>query len=91
MIQDKIQRCDELVIVFPVRWGNMPAILKNFFDVNLSAGFAFNFVSGSNTPEKLLTNKTAKVYVHCDAPAFLYKWSVISGISIKHYLKRLIL
>jgi len=91
MIQQKITDCDEMVYIFPIRWGGVPAILKNFFDSNLSAGFAFNFVKWSNKQEKLLTDKTAKIFTHCDAPAFLYSFSLISGINIKNYLKRMIL
>ncbi len=90
-IQQKITRCDEMVIVFPIRWGGIPGILKNFFDTNFGAWFAFNFVKGSTKQEKLLTDKTAKIYTHCDAPAFLYKIPLISGINIKNYLSRMIL
>ena len=42
--QEKIISADEMVFFFPVWWGTMPAILKNFFDVNLQAGFAYKYV-----------------------------------------------
>ncbi len=82
---------DEYVFFFPVWWGNMPAILKNFFDCNFSAGFAFKFVSGKSMPEKLLIDKTAKIYTHCDAPRFLYSISGLMGINILRYMKKCIL
>ncbi len=71
-MQKLLAEHDEYVFIFPVWWGNMPAILKNFFDCNFMAGFAFNFVSGKMMPEKLLSDKTAKIYCHCDAPTLLY-------------------
>lgn len=91
LIQEKIARCDEMVYVFPVRRAGMPAILKNFFDVNLSSWFAFTFKWDTKKQVKLLTDKTAKIFVHCDAPAFLYKISFLSGIHIKHRISRMIL
>lgn len=69
----------------------MPAILKNFFDVNFSAGFAFNFIAGKSMPEKLLTGKTAKLYFHSDAPAFVYKIPFFVGINIRKYISKSIL
>lgn len=42
-MQEKILWADEIVFVFPIWWGNMPAVLKNFFDVNFSSGFAFKY------------------------------------------------
>jgi len=43
--QEKISLADEIVFVFPYWWGSMPAILKNFFDWNLSKSFAFEYVN----------------------------------------------
>lgn len=82
---------DEYVFFFPVWWWGMPAILKNFFDVNLSAGFAFNFIEWKAMPEKLLTNKTAKIFYHSDAPAFLYKMPLMTWVNIKKYISKAIL
>lgn len=90
-VQKMLSENNEYVFFFPVWWGWVPAILKNFFDINLSAGFAFNFVAWKSMPEKLLTNKTAKIYYHSDAPAFLYKTSLMTGVNIKKYLSKAIL
>ncbi|MEI7477555.1 MAG: NAD(P)H-dependent oxidoreductase [bacterium] len=40
-IQELIKKADELVFLFPIRWLDGPAILKNFLDCNLSVGFAY--------------------------------------------------
>jgi NAD(P)H dehydrogenase (quinone) len=43
-IQEKILWADELVFIFPIWWGDAPAIMKNFLDCNFSAGFAFKYL-----------------------------------------------
>jgi putative NADPH-quinone reductase len=45
-LQKKIQEADELVFIFPIWWGDMPAIMKNFFDSNFLTGFAFKYENG---------------------------------------------
>lgn len=89
-VHEMISRNDEMVFFFPIWWGNMPWILKNFFDVNFSAGFAFKFVKGKLSPEGLLKWKTARVFCHGDAPWIVYKIPVL-GIHIKRYIGSAIL
>jgi len=36
-MQEQITWADELVFVYPIWWYDAPAILKNWFDVNMSA------------------------------------------------------
>jgi len=84
-VQEKITWSEEMVYFFPIWWGNIPAILKNFFDLNFSAGYAFKFVRWKLQPDGLLAGRTAKVYCHGDAPAIVYKIPVL-GIHIKRYL-----
>ncbi len=43
-LQAKIKAADELVLVFPIWWVNVPAIMKNFFDTVLTSGFAYQYV-----------------------------------------------
>ncbi|RLD55485.1 MAG: hypothetical protein DRJ01_16590 [Bacteroidetes bacterium] len=69
--QERIFWADELVFVFPYWWGSFPAILKNFFDWNLSRGFAFEYVN--SRPKGLLMGKTVKVFSSSGAPSFIYK------------------
>ena len=68
--QDRIAKADEIVFVFPYWWGSFPAILKNFFDWNLSRGFAFEYVN--SRPKGLLTGKTVKIFTTTGAPKFIY-------------------
>jgi len=69
--QEKIKWADELVFIFPYWWGGMPSILKNFFEWNLSKGFAFTYVN--SRPKGLLTNKSVKIYTTTGAPSLIYK------------------
>ena len=68
--QEKITNADELVFVFPYWWGSFPAILKNFFDWNLSKNFAFKYVN--SRPKGLLEGKTVKIFTTTGAPKFIY-------------------
>jgi NAD(P)H dehydrogenase (quinone) len=70
MYQQKITWADELVFVHPMWWGSMPAIMKNWLDVNFSGGFSHTYKDGKAIP--LLTDKKAKVFITSDAPAFVY-------------------
>ncbi|MDQ5950335.1 MAG: hypothetical protein QG585_277 [Patescibacteria group bacterium] len=69
-IQAKITEADELVFVHPVWWVSMPAIMKNFLDQNFTSRFAYRYIDGKRIG--LLKGKTARVYVTCDMPIWLY-------------------
>jgi NAD(P)H dehydrogenase (quinone) len=84
-MQQKITWADELVFVHPLWWGGSPAIMKNWIDVNFSSGFSHRYENGKAV--KMLTDKTARVFITCDAPAFIYNflanpfksiWSIIT-------------
>ncbi len=87
-MQEKILEANELIFVFPVWWGNMPAILKNFFDVNLERGFAFKY--WNKWPIWLLKWKTARVFTTCDAPSLFYKLFFLP-MNLKWYFKMYLL
>lgn len=44
--QEMIKDSDEVVIIYPIWWMNMPAMLNGFFDKVLLYGFAFNYENG---------------------------------------------
>ncbi len=84
--QKNIKWADEIVLIFPIWWGYMPAILKNFIDTNFTAKFAFKYRKGSSIPKWLLPWKTVKVFITCDAMSIIYN-NIISPIYLKQYLK----
>ncbi len=85
-IQEKITNADEMVFFFPVWWGWVPAILKNFFDTNFSVSFAFNYKNWKS--EGLLKWKTAKVFTTCDAPKMIYSFPFFAWINLKKFLNK---
>ena len=86
--QEKIAWADELVFVFPYWWGSFPAILKNFFDWNLSRDFAFEYVN--SRPKGLLMGKTVKVFSSSGAPSFIYKLTGANSRLKKMFQKQIV-
>lgn len=85
--QESIQWADHLVILFPLWLGDMPALLKAFFEQAARPGFAFRY--GKGLPEKLLKGRSARVVVTMGMPGFFYRF-VYRAHSLKS-LKRNIL
>jgi putative NADPH-quinone reductase len=72
--QEKIKWADHLVIVHPVWWGSVPALLKGFFDKTLLPGFAFKYHQKGVMWDKLLTGKTARIIYTTDTPIWIYNY-----------------
>ena len=100
--QEILKNTDELILVFPIWWMSIPAILKGFFDKVMTKGFAYE--STQTRIKGLLTNiKTAKMITTATAPKFLLnitgfgitmKKANLGGIGIKkmkwiHYSLRM--
>lgn len=71
--QQLIAWADHIVIFYPLWLGGMPALLKGFFEQVLRPGFAFSNVD-KNFPKKMLSGKTAHVFVTMGMPSFIYQW-----------------
>jgi len=69
--QAKVTWADEIVFVYPFWWGSMPAILKNWIDSVLTAGFAFKY-GANGRPMGLLKGKSVRIISTSGAPTFLY-------------------
>lgn len=69
-LQDHITWADELVFVSPVWQMGVPAIMKNYFDVNFTAGFAFKYTKDGLV--KMLEGKSVRFFLTADGPAWLY-------------------
>lgn len=72
-VQESIRWADHLVVVFPLWLGDMPALLKAFFEQALRPGFAFSY-RASGFPETHLKGRSARVIVTMGMPAFVYRW-----------------
>lgn len=87
--QRLIKWADHIVWVFPIWWGNIPALLKGFLDRTLLPGFAFQYREGSVWWDKLLTGKTAHVINTLDQP-YWYYW-LINGRPTHYSFKKMTL
>lgn len=71
--QQAIAWAEHLVIVFPLWLGDMPALLKGFFEQALRPGFALGSARSGRMPEKLLKGRSARLVVTMGMPAFFYR------------------
>lgn len=74
MAQQDIVWAEHVVVIYPLWLGAMPAILKGFFEQVLRPGFAFSDPRPGTNYNKLLSNKSARIFVTMGMPAFVYRW-----------------
>jgi putative NADPH-quinone reductase len=72
--QENIVWCEQWVIIYPIWWGAVPAILKGFFDRTLYSGFAYKYHLKDPFWDKLLKGRSAHVITTCDAPVAWIWW-----------------
>ena len=72
--QEKIKWADHIVIIHPVWWGSVPALLKGFFDSTLLPGFAFRYRDKGVLWDKLLKGRTGHIIYTSDTPTWVYKY-----------------
>ena len=70
--QDDITWAEHMVLFFPLWAGDMPALLKGFFEQTFRPGFTGS--SASHFGKKLLSGRTARVVVTMGMPALVYRW-----------------
>jgi putative NADPH-quinone reductase len=71
--QRSIQWADHLMVVFPLWLGDMPALVKAFFEQTLRPGFAFVY-RPSGFPIQHMKGRSARIVVTMGMPAFVYRW-----------------
>jgi len=72
--QQQITWADHIVVIYPLWLGDMPALLKAFFEQALRPGFALEEAEGGKAYNKLLAGKSARIVVTMGMPAFVYRW-----------------
>jgi len=72
--QEDIKWADHFVLLYPMWWSAMPAVLKGLFDRVWLPGFAFHFNKGGMGWHKLLKGKTARVIVTMDSWPFVSRF-----------------
>ena len=71
--QDTLAWAGHVVIVFPLWLGDMPALLKGFFEQVLRPGFAIGDTQEGRIGKKLLKGRSARLIVSMGMPAFFYR------------------
>jgi len=68
---DQIAWAHEIVVVHPVWWSSVPAIMKNWVDLTIWPRVAYKYTP-TGAVEKLWVGKTAKVFATCGGTAWYY-------------------
>ena len=87
--QKALKWAEHIVVIFPVWWGSVPAILKGFFDRILLPGFAFSYQENSSFPKKHFENVTGRIIYTCDQPYWYYRF--INGRPTHGMMKKMVL
>ncbi len=72
--QRAIGAAHHLVVVFPLWYGCLPALLKGFIERVFQPGFATEKAKTAMGFRPLLTGKSARVIVTMGMPGFVYRW-----------------
>ncbi|AZQ64654.1 flavodoxin family protein [Flammeovirga pectinis] len=71
--QDDISWAEHITFVFPLWWGQMPAMLKGYIDRVFASGFAFKYTETG--VDAMLTGKTSNVIIPHGSPTEYYEGS----------------
>lgn len=85
--QSLIERADHVVIVAPVWWGSIPAILKGFIDRTFLPGWAFSYRKGGLVTG-LLAGRSARIIVTTDSP--LWYLRMVGDTTVSHVRGRVL-
>lgn len=80
--QKDILWAEHVVVVFPMWWGTVPALLKGFLDRAFLPGFAFKYHTKDPYWDRLLQGRTGRIIFTTDAPAF-YNWLFLGDPAIR--------
>jgi putative NADPH-quinone reductase len=71
-VQDDLLWAEHVLIFFPLWAGDMPALLKGFFEQLVRPAFSGEHVSFFD--KKVLSGRSARVVVTMGMPAIIYRW-----------------
>jgi putative NADPH-quinone reductase len=72
--QALISWSSHVVIIFPLWLGDMPALLKGFFEQTLRPGFAMPKDGAGGPWTGMLKGRSARIIVTMGMPGFFYRW-----------------
>jgi NAD(P)H dehydrogenase (quinone) len=83
-MQQDVLWAKEIVMIHPIWWSQMPAIMKNWMDTVFTPGFAYKYYEGK--PKKLLTGKTAKIFATAGSYAPYYHIPIVYEFTPLHII-----
>lgn len=69
--KEQVRWAHEIVVVHPIWWASVPAIMKNWVDMTFWMRFAYRYTKEGDV-EKLLTGKTAKIFATAGGPGWIH-------------------
>ena len=89
--QESIMWAEHLVVIHPIWWGALPALLKGFFDRVFLPSFAFQKAEGKKYQwEKLLKGRSGRIIATADQPWWFYRfyyrrpsYNALAGLTFK--------
>ena len=72
--REALQASDHLVFIFPLWAGDMPAILKGFFERVLQPDLLAIQKSGGKATWKIFKGKSARIVMTMGMPGWFYRW-----------------
>lgn len=84
---EKVRSADHLVLIFPIWWELMPAMMKGFIDKVVFPGETFDYTHGGMGMRPLLPSlKSTTIITTMNTPKALYRW--VFGNAIQRALVR---
>lgn len=68
---DNVKWCEHFVVIYPVWWFSIPAVVKGLFDRAWLPGFCFKFADNGLTWEKRLKGRTGRIITSSNSPPWL--------------------
>jgi NAD(P)H dehydrogenase (quinone) len=66
--------CDHVVLIFPLWWGGMPAIMKGFVERILQPGLLAIQAAGAKASWTIFNGKSARIVMTMGMAGWFYRW-----------------